>query len=81
MKCLTWDSEILSKLLRKDKFLTNVFNSIIGQDVTKKLLRLNSNLLDIRAEDIRNYRTGSIVYLHKPAGDLPYPDRRGMCLY
>eukprot|EP00794_Sanderia_malayensis_P017687 gene17687-19455_t len=68
--CLSWDSGTLRKILKKDRFLTNVFNSVIGQDVTRKLLRLNDNLADLLTEDIAKYRTGSIVYLHNTAANI-----------
>ena len=40
---LTWDSCELRRALKTDAFMKNVFNSLIGQDVTNKLLHLDQN--------------------------------------
>jgi len=63
IKFLSWNHRSLHKLLKKEKFLKNVFESIVGQDVTKKLLSLTRNLTQ-HGPGNAPFRAGSILYLH-----------------
>ena len=54
-----WKCEVLNKLLKKDKFLRTVFNSIICQDVTKKLMSLT------KRTGLSHDPVGSVLYLHQ----------------
>eukprot|EP00795_Rhopilema_esculentum_P013815 gene13815-4745_t len=54
-----WKFEVLNKLLKKDKFLRTVFNSIICQDVTKKLMSLT------KRTGFSHDPVGSVLYLHQ----------------
>ena len=59
--CMTWKVEALRKKLNKDKVLKNIFDSMIGRDVTKKLFEVSFKLPSSKGE--RLPRSGSCVYL------------------
>ena len=60
---LSWDHKVLRKLLKKERFLQNVFDSLIGKDVTKKLLLVTKNVTEAQP-GFAPFRAGSILYLH-----------------
>ena len=64
---LSWDASALRNSLRRDQFLKNVFNSLIGQDVTSKLLHLDRNI-----EGDTLQESSAIVYQkqHRAASSL-----------
>lgn len=64
IRILSWQSKELRNILKKDAFLRNVFDSLIGKDVTKKLLLLTRSVGEMNL-DIACYRTGSLLYMHQ----------------
>lgn len=78
--CLTWNSNELRKILKTDQFLKNIFDSLIGQDVTKKLLRISGNMAELHTQkNLDDYLTGSVVYLHKEVTNIRNSPQNKVC--
>lgn len=78
---LSWNRNTLRKLLKKENFLKNVFESVIGQDVTKKLLALTRNVSELRP-GATAFKASSILYLHQDIIEAGRPiSRESMFLF